>query len=205
MDGAWAKLSDIWQYRHTKGDYIKGTKNSIQKKLLTLEDGKTIYEEVKGEDVKTDRDHVLVYHGQNTVADSDVPGLVNKAVRWDSITRSVPGFSEEMLIIADLMYNADYTLTRKLNRYLVEEGVGRVDHVSQAINRSENQFIRKKEKQALLKALQRFFSSFGVNVPMNTLVNQWSTCRDWQRRRVSFAHPLDGSSLDMMKTCTKSI
>jgi hypothetical protein len=98
------------------------------------------------------------------------------------------------------MYNADYILTRKLNRYLEEEGAGPVDHVSQALDRWKNQFIRKKEKQALLNALQRFSSSFGGNVPMNTLVNQWSTCRDWQRRRVSFAHPLDVSTLDMIKT-----
>ena len=43
--------------------------------------------------------HQLLTHHvlwQNTVADTDVPDLVNKAVQWDSITRLVPGFPEEM-------------------------------------------------------------------------------------------------------------
>ena len=141
----------------------------------------------------------MIYHGEKNIVDSNVPQLAKRASQWDSGTRLVPGFTEEMLLIADLMYKVEYFLTRRLNTILEAEGLGPVDHVMQALNRLKNEFIIKKNNKALRGALQRFFKSIGGNISEDVVIAQWATCRDWQYRRVFFAHPLELASFRKRK------
>ena len=121
------------------------------------------------------------------------------ATGGDVVTRLVPGFMEEMLLIGNLMYKVEYLLTRRLNTILEAKGLGPVDHVMQALNQLKNKFINKKENKALRGVLQRFFKSIGGNISEDVLIAQWATCRDWQCRRVSFAHPLKLANLENVK------
>ena len=107
-----------------------------------------------------------------------------------SVTRLVLGFTEEMLLIADLMYKVEYFLTRRLNTILEAEGLGPVDHVMKALNRLKNKLINKKENKTLRGAFHMFFKSIKENITEDVLIAQWATCRVWQCRIVSFVHPL---------------
>ena len=107
--------------------------------------------------------------------------------------------TSRMLLIADLIIKVENLLTRRLNTILEAEGLGPVDHVMQTLNRLKNKFINKEEIKALRRALQRFFNSIGGNISEDVLIAQWATCRDWQCRRVSFAHPLELANLENVK------
>ncbi|KAG0586985.1 hypothetical protein KC19_2G132700 [Ceratodon purpureus] len=127
------------------------------------------------------------------IADSVVPELSKKASQLGFVSQFVPGFTSEMLVVANLMYRVEYFLTNRLNSHLEAEGLGHVDHVMEAVNRSKNKFLLENEKKALKVALKNFFTAIGGNnVSWKVLMSQWETCRDWQRRRlVTVAHPLE--------------
>lgn len=209
MAGVWSKLSDLWEFRHTEGEHCvvpRGKSiNASRQKLRNPEPSKRVYEEVALEDVLEDRDHIVVYnHGMNKISDSDVPELAKKASQWDSVTQFVPGFTAEMLVVADMMYRVEYFLTKRLNTYLEAEGLAAVDHAMQAVNRSKmkDKFLHKNEKKALKVALKNFFTAIGGNnISWEVLMSQWAACRDWQCRRVTVAHPLEHlGSLEEVKS-----
>ena len=88
MAGAWVKISDIWQYKYTKGDHIKANKHAIHHKLQVPEAGKKVYEEVAPKEMKEDRNHIVIYHGEKKIVDSDVPQLAKRASQWDHVRAS---------------------------------------------------------------------------------------------------------------------
>ena len=199
MAKAWGTNSDIWQYNHTEGVHIKANKIVIDYKLRVPEEGKKVYEEVAPNEVKEDRNHVVIDHREKKIKDSDVPQFAKRAAQWDSVTRLVPEFSETMLLMADLMYKVEYGMIAELNKILEAGGLHRVQHVMQAIDQLNNKFLNVKESKALRGALQMFFKSVGGTTSVDVLMAQWTTCRDWQRKRVSFAHPLNLVSLQDVK------
>ena len=199
MANAWGSHSDIWEYTYTEGDHMKANKIVSQYKLRVPEEGKKVYEEVAPNEVKEDRNHIVIYHREKKMKDSDIHQVLELASHWTSVTQSVPNFSEGMLVIADLMYKVETAMTIVLNDLLGAEGLHPVKHVMQAINRLNNAFLKVKESEALRRALHRFFKSIGGTTSVDVLMAQWTTCRDWQCKRVSFAHPLNLVGLQDVK------
>jgi uncharacterized membrane protein SirB2 len=48
--------------------------------------------------------------------------LKTKADSWNGVIKLIPGFKEEMLLIADLMYKTHFFLVRRLNGILEDIG-----------------------------------------------------------------------------------
>ena len=47
------------------------------------EAGKKVYEEVAPKEMKEDRNHIVIYHGEKKIVDSDVPQPAKRASQWD--------------------------------------------------------------------------------------------------------------------------
>ena len=199
MANAWGTSTDLWLYNYTEGVHMKANKILIDCKLRVPEEGKKVYEEVAPNEVKEDRNHVVIHHREKKVKDSDIPQLAMDASHWNSVTRLTPNFSEEMFVTSDLMYRVEPYLNALLNNILETAHLMRVQHVMQAINMWKNKSPNGKESKALRGALQKFFKLIGGTTSLDVLMAQWTTCRDWQRERVSFAHPLNLVSLQDVK------
>ena len=120
---AWEKASELWEYKYTKGDHFVVSQgkisNAILQRFRDSDPTKKVYKEVLPMDAQKERNHIVVYdNGQEKVVDSQVLELAQKANCWDSVTQLVPGFTKEMLLIADLMYCVEYLLTLQLNSIL---------------------------------------------------------------------------------------
>ena len=87
MTGVWVKVSNIWQYKYTEGEHMKANK------LRVPEAGKKVYEKVAPKEMKEDRNHIVIYHGEKKIVDSNVPQFAKRASHSDSVTRLVYGFT----------------------------------------------------------------------------------------------------------------
>lgn len=107
-------------------------------------------------DMHEDRNHIVIYNnGEKKIIDSHVHYLAPKAYRWDFVTRFVSGFTEEMLLIANLIFQVEYHFSMQLNTFLEAGGLSPADHVIQALHRLKNKFLK---KEALSVALKKLFT-----------------------------------------------
>ncbi len=97
-----------------------------------------------------------------------------------------PGFTPEMLVVADLLYAVDYSLVCLLNGIMVDRGLPEVNHVSDAIQQARSKFMLVTEGEALELSLDEFFAEIAGNSAQQCR-QQWSTCVAWMRIRTSLA------------------
>ncbi len=128
-------------------------------------------------------------HARHAVSDADVPSLVSAASDWEKIASEVPGFTREMLNVADLLYKAEPALVDRFNAIAAGRGLEPVQHISQAIGRVTCIFISVAERDALESAMDQFFGDLAGDRGQ-LCRQQWTTCTMWMRKRLSVAHPL---------------
>ena len=120
-----------------------------------------------------------------------MPQLVEKSARWDVLTKAVPGFTIEMLRVAELMYKTDWYFTNKLNAVLLEQGLDGVNHVWNAIWKAKSKYTPEVEQIALSAALRQVFQPFVSDVlQTSSAMAQWYTCVSWMNSRNTVGHPL---------------
>ena len=154
------------------------------------------------------KDHVLLYnHGK--INNVEVPEFKRKVDSWDSVTKLVSKFTEEMsLLIAKLMYKEDPYMVDKLNKILDVNNLMKEDHVLYAIYRFGNKYRSKEEKEETDMALKKCFMEVGgINeVPMIAIRDQWPTCWRWTKARLTFSHlrlQLEFNDLEELKSQIK--
>lgn len=150
------------------------------------------YEQIEPNAAITDKDHVVVYNTAG-VSDADVPLLAASAFDWNYIAAESPGFTPQMLNVADLLYKTEFELVNRLNAIMEPAGLIKVRHVSDAINRADNKFMSVAEKDALELALDTFFTEIAGDHALECR-QQWHICINWMRTRLAVAHPLSCSN-----------
>ena len=157
------------------------------KRLSHYKSSRQTYEQIEPSTASIGKEHVVL-HNTAAVPDADVPLLAASATDWQLITAEVPGFTPQMLNVADLLYKTDNELVKRLNDIMEPVGLTQVYHVADAINRASSKFLCVAEKQALELALDTFFAEIAVDAL--ECRQQWPTCINWMRTRVAVAHPL---------------
>ena len=150
------------------------------------------YEQIDPSAANIDKDHVVVYNTAG-VSDADVPLLAASAFDWNYIAAESPGFTPQMLNVADLLYKTGFELVSRLNAIMEPAGLTQVSHVSEAISRANTIFISVAEKDALELALDTFFTEIAGDHALESR-QQWHICINWMRTRLAVAHPLSCSN-----------
>ena len=108
----------------------------------------------------------------------------------DFITHAAasPGFTPQMLNVADRLFKTEYELVNRLNAIMEPAGLTKVYHLSEAINGADNKFMSVAEKDALELALDTFFTEVAGDRALDCR-QQWHICINWTRMRIAVAHP----------------
>lgn len=115
------------------------------------------YDQIQPNAESIDKEYVVVYNTAG-MSDPKVPLLAASASDWKCIAAELPGFTPQMLNVADLLYKTEYELVNRLNTILEPAGLTKVYHVSESISRANNKFMAVAEKDALELALDHFFT-----------------------------------------------
>lgn len=146
------------------------------------------YEQTQPDAESINNDYVVVYNTAG-MSGPEVPLLAASASEWKYITAESPGFTPQMLNVADLLYKTEYELVNCLNAIMEPAGLTKVYHVSEAISQANNKFMSVAEKDALELALDQFFTEIaGDHAPKCR--QQWHICLYWMRTRTAVVHPL---------------
>ena len=144
------------------------------------------------------KDHIVLFNSA-LVHDKEVLDLKWKVDMWDSITK-VPGFTKEMLQVAELMYSTIPYVVKKLNTILAEYKLAQVDHVLHAIYRLGNKYRTKEEKEETKFALKKCIMDVGGldECTADAIRDQWPKCWKWTKAWVTFAHPFLDVELNVL-------
>lgn len=189
---AWHR-SRSYEFEHTFGEpYACTPDTEAWKRVSQSHSQRQTYEQIEPNAASIDKDHVVVYNTAG-VWDADVPFLAASASDWKYIAAESPGFTPQMLNVADLLYKTEFELVSRLNAIMEPAGLTKVHYVSDAINRADNKFMSIAEKDALELALDTFFAEIAGD---NALAcrQQWHICINWMRTRLAVAHPLSCSN-----------
>ena len=127
-------------------------------------------------------DHAVV-HG--TAA---APLLAASGLDWSHIAAELPGFTPQMLNVADLLFKTEHEVVNLLNSIMKLSGLAGVHHVSVSINQVHNKYMRVAERESLEAALDAFFIGIAGD-HAQACRQQWPTCVKWMRMRAAIAHP----------------
>ena len=146
-----------------------------------------MYDKIDADAADTQEGHsILTPSAPGSV--SDVLAVALAASDLQHIAAKVPGFTREMMNVADLLYTAEYAMVQQLNNIVSNLGLAPSSHISDAIGRANSIFIAVAERDALQSALDQFFVVFAGDKAQQCR-SQWSTCVSWTRQRLSVAHP----------------
>ncbi|KAL3142211.1 hypothetical protein ABBQ38_002559 [Trebouxia sp. C0009 RCD-2024] len=117
-----------------------------------------------------DKDHVV--HNIARGSEAEVPLLAASKFDWICIAAESPGFTPQMLNVADLLYKTEFELVNHMNAIMEPAGLTKVYHVSEAISRADNKLMSVAEKDALELALHMFLyrDCWGSCIGMSTAV-----------------------------------
>ena len=134
---------------------------------------------------------------------ADVPLLASAARHWQYVASHIPGFTPQMLSVADLLYATDHSLASHLNSISKNLGLQKFKHVSDAMDQVSSRFISVAEREALELTLDQSFGDIaGDSAPQCR--EQWSNCVDWMDTRASVApFPVLGSSASMQAAASQ--
>ena len=120
---------------------------------------------------------------------ADVPLLAFTARDWQCIASYIPGFTLQMLSVADLPYATDHSLASHLNSVTKGLGLQKFKHVSDTMDQLSSRFISIAEREALELSLDQFFVDIADDSAQQCR-EQWSTCVDWTDTPTSVLRPL---------------
>jgi hypothetical protein len=154
-----------------------------------------VFEEVTPSAAQIDKDHVLVSPSAEAMPDADVPRLSAVASRWRSLAAEVPGMEPQMVVLVDLQSRTEPFLVQQLNCMLAEAGLAPVAYVSHLFGTMRARHTPEAQRKAMEEVAVQFCKKFG-DEEMEVVAKQWRVLMDWRAKRVAFAHPLLGNSLN---------
>lgn len=84
--------------------------DSLSKRVHEPHLGRQVYENIEPTAADIQQDYVVLARSARAVSDADAPSLVPAASDWEYIAAEVPGFTREMMNVADLLYKAEPAL-----------------------------------------------------------------------------------------------
>lgn len=173
------EFANVTGTRHTCN---KKSKSNGYRKVKDRQEGMRLFEAVDdNQEPRYEKDHVLL-HTSAATPDKSVPGIVVKAKKWDQVTANVPGFTPEMLTLADLLVSTHSRLVKQLNDHPTSYGAMNVTCVTDALYR-----LPYEPYDRALLTRQALEDVLGT---APTTFDQYHLCWEWKETRVSFAHPL---------------
>ena len=127
--------------------------------------------------------------------------------KFNNVAELVPGFTQEMLFIVDLMYQIDSYLVEKLNSILKANGLEQVDHDLHAIYRLDDKYKTMEEKEETDMAVKRCFMDVGgFDEPTPKAIrDQWTKYWKLTKSRVIFVHPFPNAELSDLQDLKNQI
>ena len=170
-----------------RGYLITGWCGGMNKKMAgTIDLKKVVFEHIDLAKADLSRDHAFLHK-------TNLRGSLNKLVHE---------FTQEMLLIAELVNNIDPYMVEKLNRILEENGLEKVEHVLHAIYRLGDTFKTKQEIEKTDMALKKCFMEAGCfdEITAKAIRDQWPMCWRWKKFCVFFVHPpLQSKIIDLQE------